>query len=343
MAKVIHSFGQTERGDQAHLAVLSNEQGMTVATTDLGACLVSVRVPDGKGYVPDVTLGYDGVRGYEHNDADFGAIVGRCANRIAGASFELAGTTHRLAANEGANSLHSGPHLWFERMWQLVEDDKADTVTYELLSRPGDQGFPGAVDVHVSYTLTEKNELTVSYLAEPSAPTIVNLTCHAYWNLNGHAAGSVLDHTLKLDTESYTPSDEHLIPTGEILPVAGTPYDFRETRRLGDAIDEVSGGYDTNFVLSQTGQLEHAAHLVGDRSGITLDILTTSPGLQVYTSGGLNCDHGKGGRHYGRFDAVALETQFYPDAIHHKNFPQPVFGPDRPFQAKTVFSFGTSA
>lgn len=333
-------FGVTESGHEAHLFTLENSHGMRVELTDLGACVVSVRVPDAHGGRPDVCLGYDGVRGYEHNSADFGAIVGRCANRIAGASFELSGTTYRLAANEGPNSLHSGPHLYFERLWKATGTTD-DSVVFNLLSRRGDQGFPGAVDVNVTYTLTEENQLGIRYEATPDDTTIINLTCHAYWNLNGHASGSVLGHELQIESTHYTPVDEHHIPTGDVLPVASTPYDFMTPKDLGDDIALVPGGYDTNFVLQNEERLERACTLVGERSGIAMDVITDSPALQVYTAGGLDC-MGKDGCHYGDHCGVALETQFYPDVIHHKAWPQPVYDAGHAFRFTTVFAFRTA-
>ncbi len=341
MACSITSFGTTETGREAHLFTLENEAGMSVTLTDMGACVVSVRVPDAHGGRPDVCLGYDGLADYEHNGACFGALVGRNANRIAGASFELGGTTCRLAAVEKGNSLHSGPHMYFERLWTASRTTD-DSVTFNLVSRRGDQGFPGAVDVNVTYTLTADNQLRVSYEATPDDKTIINLTCHAYWNLNGHASGSVLDHTFQLEADAYTPTRDDLIPTGEVAPVEGTPYDFRAPKRLGDDIAEVPGGYDTNFVLKNGERLERACTLVGNRTGIALDVLTDSPGLQVYTAGGLDC-LGRDGVHYGNFDGVALETQFFPDAIHHKNFPQPVYDKGHAFKFATVFAFRVEA
>ncbi len=337
-------FGHCEDGREVHLYELQNSSGMRACVTDLGACLQAVVVPDGRGSFVDVTLGYDGAPGYLHNGADFGAIVGRNANRIAGASFELAGTTYHLAANDGPNSLHSGPHFWFERLWKLADGprrngDGSCQLTLNLLSRSGDQGFPGALDVFLTYRLFEDGHLELSFEAMPSATTIVNLTCHAYWNLNGHAAGSVLSHELWLDCDRYTPSDARLIPTGELADVTGTPYDFRSARALGRDIWLVPGGYDTNFVLKNDERVERVARLTGDQSGIWMDVWTDAPGLQLYTAGGLDA-LGKGGVHHGRFDGVALETQFFPDAIHHKNFPQPVYAPGHPFVSRTVFAFG---
>lgn len=347
MSVETRGFGRMSDGREAHLVVLSNEAGMRVGVSQVGACLQSAAVPDGRGNLVDVLLGCDGAPGYESNPQLLGAIVGRCANRIAGAAFDLGGTTFHLARNEGENSNHSGPHMWFERLWTIASGpnqtaDGGTTVTMGLLSRTGDQGFPGAVDVRVTYTLGADNRLTVHYEAEPSATTIINLTCHAYWNLNGHASGSVLGHTLQLEAERYTPADEHHIPTGQILDVAGTPFDFRAAKALGRDATQAGEGYDANFALHNDECVERVATLVGDETGITMDVLTDAPGLQVYTGRWLD-GIGKGGAHYRPFDGVALEAQFYPDAIHHKNFPQPVYAPGHPFVSTTTFAFGTTA
>lgn len=338
MHKTTVPFGMLGDGRETHLYLLTNDNGMTVGITDLGADLVSVRVPDGHGRRPDVLLGYDGAAGYEENGPLFGAIVGRVANRIGGASFELGGRTYRLAKNEGDNSNHSGPHMYFRRLWKTIEGKTDDTVAFELLSRDGDQGFPGALDVVVSYTLGEDNTLRVHYEAQPSAPTLVNLTCHAYWNLNGHASGSVLGHTLTLDSDEYAVATPVLIPTGELAAAVGD-MDFREPRTFASGI---GNHYDTYYFLrDKTCRLRHAARLVGDVSGIAMDVSTDAPGLQVYTGGFLDERFCKDGANYPAGSGVALETQLPPDAIHHKQFPQPVFTPDRPFASTTVFAFGT--
>lgn len=341
MAQNTLHFGTAPDGSDVQLYQLANARGMLVGVTNLGAALVSCRVPDGRGGFPDVTLGYDGAAGYCDNPLNLGAIIGRCANRIAGASFELAGSTYHLAANDGAHNLHSGPHRWSERPWK-VTDLTDSSVTLELVSRRGDQGFPGSVQVHVTYRLMEDNRLLVYYNALPAEPTLINLSSHAYWNLNGQASGDVLAHRLQLAAERYTPLDEDLIPTGEILPVEGTAYDFRTPRELGAALDELPGGYDTNFCLDNEGKVVEVAHLVGDRSGITMDVSTDAPGMQLYATDYFGVDRAKDGARYGGFAGVALEAQYYPDAIHHKSFPQPVFTPMRPFVSTTVFAFGTS-
>ena len=333
-------FGTAPSGQDVHLYLLGTDDGMLVGISDLGASLVVCRVPDGRGNFPDVTLGYDGAAGYVTDTYNLGALVGRNANRIAGARFDVAGSSYRLAANDGANNLHSGPHRWSERLWK-VADTGENALTFELTSRKGDQGFPGSVQAEVTYRLTADHQLQIRYRATPSEPTIINLTSHAYWNLNGHAAGSVLDHTLQIAAESYTPLVNQ-IPTGAIEPVEGTPYDFRAPRTIGACLDELPAGYDDNYLLAGDGRLHEAARLTGDQTGITMTLLTDSPALQIYTADYFDVGPGKGGVHYGSFAGVALEAQYCPDAIHHKNFAQPVFTPNRPFVHQTVFAFSTS-
>lgn len=333
-------FGTAASGADTHLYLLSNDEGMVVGVTDLGANLVSCHVPDGRGNFPDVTLGHNGAAGYRGDGFGLGAVVGRHANRIAGARFEVGGSSYRLAANDGRHNLHSGPHKWSERRWKVVDHDER-SLTLELTSRKGDQGFPGSVQALVTYRLSDDNQLCIAYHATPSEPTLINLTNHAYWNLNGHASGSVLNHTLQIQAQSYTPLDDH-IPTGEIVPVADTPYDFRQPRLIGACLDVLPGGYDDNWCLANNGRVCEAARLVGDQTGITMTVLTDAPGMQVFTADYFDVAWAKGGAHYGAFAGVALETQHYPDAIHHKSFPQPVYTPMRPFQSTTVFAFGAA-
>ncbi len=332
-------FGTATSGADAHLYLLSNDRGMMAGVTDLGANLVSCHVPDGRGNYPDVLLGHNGAAGYVGDGYNLGAVVGRNANRIANARFEVGGSSYRLSANSGVHNLHSGPHKWSERLWKVVDLEDA-AVTFELTSRKGDQGFPGSVQVHVTYRLQDDNQLLVYYSAIPSEPTIINMTNHAYWNLNGHASGSVLDHTLQIHAQAYTPLVDH-IPTGDVASVSDTPYDFRQPRRIGACLDELPGGYDDNWCLANSGRVCEAARLVGDKTGIAMTVLTDAPGIQVYTADYFDVAWAKGGAHYGTFAGVALETQHYPDAIHHKNFPQPVYTPMRPFVSTTIFAFET--
>lgn len=348
-------FGTAPDGRPAHLYLLSNGRGMVVGATDLGACLVSCRVSDREGRLPDVLLGYDSATGYADNLMAFGGTIGRVANRIGGASFELGGTTYELSANLAGSCLHGGREMWFQRRWEASVGDSS--VTFSLLSPDGDQGFPGDLDVRVTYALAGDGCLALRYRAVPSAPTLVNLCCHAYWNLNGHAAGDVCGHSLQVAASRYTVTDKDLVPTGELASVEGTPLDLRRPRRIGDCLAEVPGGLDHNFALdarcgagpscsepdaADDARPRLAATLVGDRSHIRLRVLTTAPGLQVFTAGGLSEPHGKDGAHYDPSAGVALETQLFPDAIHHPSFPaatDPVFGPERPFEGETLLCF----
>ena len=345
-------FGTASDGREARLWRLSNAHGMTAEVTDMGACLVSLRVPDGRGSVVDVVLGHDGAEGYAQNPAYFGAVIGRCANRIGGASFELAGTCYQLAENEGPNNNHSGPDLWLMRTWEVVSCD-GRSIQLALESPDGDQGFPGALCMKVTYELTDEDALIITYEAEPDAATIINVTNHSYFNLNGCSSGSAMDHMLQVRASSYTECDDAHVSTGRILPVEGTPLDFREPRPIAPSLVpgfhsiDVALGIDHNFVIEGfepdvdgfVGEQRLAATLAGERTGIALDVYTDTPGMQVYTANYIGGEHGKGGFSHHVHDAVCLETQFFPDAIHHPDFPQPVFGPDRPYRSRTVYAF----
>lgn len=337
-----YPFGCTADGRRATLYELSNGNGMRVGVTDLGACLVSCRVPDGAGRIRDVVLGYDGAGGYEDNLMAFGGSVGRVAGRIAGASFELGGRRYELTPDEQGNALHGGRDMWFRRLWRPMAQEVSPQVSYitlRLTSPAGDQGFPGQVVARVTYALTQANELRITYVALPGAPTPVNLTCHMYLNLNGHAAGDVSGHRLQIAASRYLPVDGRMIPTGELASVTGTPYDFRAGRVIGDAgLD-----YDDTFVLDERDPTEPAVVLTGDSSGVTMRMFTTAPSVQVFTAGGLDERAGKDGTHYGPHAGVALEAQLPPDAIHHVGeWPQatnPVFSPERPFESTTTLAF----
>lgn len=345
-------FGVASDGREARLWRLSNAHGMTADITNMGACLVSLRVPRGRGSLVDVVLGLDGAAGYAKNPYFFGAVMGRCANRTGGASFELGGERFELGANEGANNNHSGPDFWPMRSWGVEAADER-RIVLALESPSGDQGFPGAVTARTTYELLDDDALSITYEGVPSAATIMNLGSHAYFNLDGCASGSARDHLLQVRARSYTECDEGLIPTGRLLPVEGTPFDFREQRPLGPALDSTdpavlrARGLDLNYAIDGyepgadgfVGVPRLAATLVGPRGGIAMDVVTDTPGLQLYTANYIEGVRGKGGQTYHAHDAVCLETQFFPDAIHHPGFAQPVFGPDRPYRSRTVFSF----
>ena len=346
----VRDFGVTGSGRTARLYRLEGPAGVSAEVCDLGACLVSLVAPDREGTPVDVVLGYDDVSGYESNATHFGAVIGRHANRIGGASFELDGHRYELAANEGANSLHSGPDLWRTRLWDVVraqDTPQGGLVELALASPDGDQGFPGAVQVHVTYELAGAT-LTVTYAGTPDARTVMNLTNHSYFNLNGHGSGTVLGHRISVDADFFTEFDGTLVPTGRLVPVEGTPLDLRHEARLGDAVESgyapvrAAGGVDHNFVLlgGLCASPRRVARLVGDVSGISMDVATELPGVQVYTSNFIDGEPGKGGAVYPRHAAVCLETQFFPDAVHHREFDQPVFGPERPYLSSTSFALG---
>ena len=342
-------FGTTATGMPVHLYRLKNNAGMEVDITDIGASIVAVRVPRADGSLVDVALGFDEPCFYESNKYALGGVVGRCANRIAGAQFELDGVVHHLTANEGANMLHGGRDMWYERLWEGAIIGKkgdrrrgsgANTAIFGLLSPDGDQGFPGDVDVRVTYTLTDENEIRITYDAQPSLPTVINLANHTYWNLNGHDSGSMLDHELHIAAEKYTPCDTNKIPEGRTVNVGGTPFDFRLPKAIGRDLGRGIDNYDHNFVLGAAGQMRKAATLKGDQSGIAMDVLTDLPCMLIYTGLELDLSNGKHGACYESYAGIAIETQYAPDAIHHPTFAQPVFTPEHPFQSRTLFRFG---
>lgn len=296
--------------------LLRSETGLELAVITFGAAIQGLRI----GGV-DVALGFPALDGYVEHGA-FGKTVGRFANRIAGARFTLDGRQHALVANEGPNILHGGPLGFGMRVWE-VEDARIDTIRLCYTSPDGEMGFPGTLVAHVTYTV-EGDTLRIDYRATTDAPTVVNFTNHAYWNLAG--SGPVLDQLLEIDADAYTPTDEALIPTGEIAPVAGTPLDFRVARAVGAAVPE--GGFDHNFVLRGSG-LRRAARVVEPTSGRSLDVLTTEPGLQIYVlslPGRPNV-------------ALALETQHFPDSPNRPEFPSTVLRPGEVFESTTVYAF----
>lgn len=353
-------FGTLASGGKALLYTLRNAAGMEVAVTNVGGCVVSVKVPTAAGELVDVVLGYDDGAAYETNEPQLGSPVGRVVNRIGGASFELDGKTYDLTVNEAPNCNHSGRDYWRNRVWEVVRAEEAAgdvlaALELRLLSPDGDQGFPGEVDMHMTYELDAAGALTVTYDATASARTLINMTNHSYFNLNGCDGRTVLGHRLTVDADAYTETRDDLVPTGRVLPIDGTPLDLHDGKKLADVVASTAHsivnahGIDHNFVLAEAepddtgagfvGKKRHVATLVGDESGIALDISTDLPGMQVYTGNYLDGVSGKGGVAYHDHDAVALETNFYADAIHHPNFPQPVFGPERPYRTSTTYAF----
>jgi aldose 1-epimerase len=350
---VIAPFGTTPAGETAEIFTLTNAQGLVVRATNFGGIIVSLLVPDRAGDLADVVLGYDSLEGYLHDSRYLGGIVGRFANRIANARFTVDGTTYQLAANEGPHHLHGGFKGFNKVVWHPapLRTDRTAGLTLSHTSPDGTEGYPGTLNARVTYTLTDRNELIVDYLATTDQATPINLTQHSYFNLTGAGAGKVLDHLLQINADSMTPVDESLIPTGAIVPVAGGPFDFRAPTSIGARIgadDEQlhrGHGYDHNFVLNRRGPgLVHAARLVDPVSGRTLDIHTTEPGLQFYSGNFLDGRGiGKGGRLYGHRAGLCLEPQHYPDSPNRPGFPATILRPGSEYRSQTVFVFGITS
>lgn len=339
-------FGRMPDGRQVYLYTIANSRGVSASFTDLGACWVTMMVPDRDGRMADVVLGYDGAEGYAVNSPNFGAAVGRNANRIAGASYTLNGKEYKLAANNGPNNLHSGPNFYRTRLWEA--DARADEgrVIFFLQSPDGDQGFPGSADISVSYTLTENDEVRIEYRMICDADTLANFTNHSYFNLAGHDSGPVEGQLVWIDADSFTPVDQFLIPTGELRPVDGTPMDFRERKAIGAEIgadDEqlrLGNGYDHNWVINGwDGSLRLAAGAMDPGSGRAMEVYTDLPGIQLYTSNGLKDTEGKGGARYGFRHAFCFETQYFPNAVNTPSFPSPILRAGDEYRTVTVYKF----
>ena len=342
----VETFGSTSKKEEAVLYTLTNENGMSASITNYGAALVKLNVPDQEGNLRDVVLGYDDVTGYEKGGASFGAPVGRNANRIGGAVITIQDKTYELEKNDNGNNLHSGTNYYNKRIWNVGE--KTDSkIEFVLHSPDGDQGYPGTLDMHVTYELTEDNELRLIYDAVPDQDTIINMTNHSYFNLDGHDSGNVLKELVTLDADYFTRADAQSIPTGELVDVTGTPMDFRMPRALGEAIDadyeavQLGKGYDHNWVLKNNGKFDKVAQAVSEKSGIVMEVWTDLPGIQMYTANFLDNEHGKNGAVYGIRDAVCFETQYFPDAVHHENFASPICKKGMPYHTVTSYKFET--
>ncbi len=340
------AFGKNTKGETATLYTFENSSGMVMEVTDFGATLFALWLPDGKGGKLDVVLGYDDPIGYEGPSGTFfGATVGRNANRIGKARFVINGKEYQIDKNDGGkNNLHSGFDFQSFRVWN-VKSMGDNTITFALHSPDGDQGYPGALDIEVTYTLTEDNTIRIDYYGVPQEDTIVNYTNHSYFNLNGHASGSIAKHTAWVDADHYTPADAESIPTGEIAPVEGTPMDFRTRKEVGRDIDQdfealnFGKGYDHNWCLNNGGKFAKVAELTGDLSGITMEVYTDLPGVQIYTGNFLAEEPGKGGVVYKHRQGICFETQYYPDALNHDNFPSTICKAGGVYQTTTVYKF----
>lgn len=339
------TFGKNSKGQEATLYTFENKNGMVMEVTDFGATLFSLMVPDGKGNLVDVVLGYDDPVGYEGPGGTFfGATVGRNANRIGKGRFVLNDVEYQLDQNNGGNNLHSGLDFQSFRIWQ-VKSIGENAITFSIHSPDGDQGFPGALDLDVTYTLTDDNAVRIDYYGIPQADTIINYTNHSYFNLNGHASGPILKHTVWMDADYYTPTAADSVPTGEIAPVEGTPMDFRTKKEVGRDIGQefqaliFGNGYDHNWCLNNNGKLAKVAELTADVTGLTLEVYTDLPGVQIYTANFVNNELGKGGVVYNQRHGICFETQYYPDAPNHPNFPSSICRAGEVYRTTTVYKF----
>lgn len=347
----VRQFGKTAKGEPVQLYTLRNSKGVEASITNYGAILVSLKVPDRNGNATDVVLGFDSLDGYLGEHPYFGAVIGRYGNRIAGGRFVLDDVEYKLARNNGENHLHGGIRGFDKAVWKLKEPraDGNDGLEFTYLSEDGEEGYPGNLTATVRYTLTGDNELRLDYEATAGKPTVVNLTNHSYFNLAGAGNGDILAHRISINADSFTPVDQGLIPTGELRPVEGTPFDFRQPHAIGERIDGkdqqlVYGkGYDHNFVLNgSAGSLRPAARVTEPGSGRVMEILTTEPGVQFYTGNFLDGTiRGKGGTAYGHRYGFCLETQHFPDSPNQPQFPSVVLRPGAKYQSTTVYKFST--
>lgn len=340
-------WGKSACGKEIYLYTIKNQSGAYVQLSSVGAGIVSVVVPDKEGALADVVLGYPEAKSYFADGPCAGKVPGRYANRIALGKFSLDGAEYTLPINNGPNHLHGGPDGFQNKVWESrVEGDAVEFLYY---SEDGEMGYPGALKAVVRYEWSEENELRITFTAESDAPTVVNLTNHAYFNLNGEGSGSVLEHELRLNASEYLPTSSSLIPLGESEPVAGTPMDFVEAKALGRDIKadfpalNYGKGYDNCWVIdgAMQGQLQEAAELYSAESGRLLTVYTTQPGVQVYTGNWLaGSPVAKCGRSYNDYDGVAIECQNFPDAPNKEDYPSPVLCPGEVYEQAIIFAFG---
>jgi aldose 1-epimerase len=342
-------FGKTHHGVDVTLYTLKNKHGIEAAISNFGATLVSLKTPDRQGKFADIVLGYDNVTGYEDGKAYFGGTIGRYGNRIAGGKFVLNGETYHLAVNNGANHLHGGTVGFNKVIWQAKPlSDQALELTYS--SKDGEEGYPGTLDVTVTYTLTDRDELRIDYRAAlaPGKDTVVNLTNHSYFNLTGDFENKILQHELTLHASRFTPVDSGLIPTGELRSVKQTPFDFTTATAIGARIGQddeqlkLGIGYDHNFVIDrpQGSGLMKVAEVYEPTTGRGMEVETTEPGIQFYSGNFLDgSEKGKGGQSYGYRTAFCLETQHFPDSPNQPNFPSTTLKSGQSYISTTVFRF----
>lgn len=338
-------FGKSPKGEEIQKFTLKNSKGMEAVVTNLGAIIVNLVVPDKEGNKADVVLGFDSAEEYYGNPSFFGAVIGPNANRIGKASFEIDGESYQLDVNDGPNNLHSDfERGYHKKLWDAVVEENA--VTFSLEDTDGNMGFPGNKKVSVTYALDEENGLTLHYHGSSDRKTVLNLTNHTYFNLDGHDSGSIEGHQMWIKAKKYTPVVAGAIPTGELAPVAGTPLDFTQMKQVGKDIGadceqlKLVQGYDHNWVLDDCdGSLQHIATVKAQKSDREMEVYTTLPGVQFYAGNCIAPQKGKGGVTYNVRHGLCLETQFYPDTVHQPQFPSCIFGPGKDYDSVTVYRF----
>lgn len=339
-------YNKLLNGDSASLFILKNAN-LEVAITNYGGRIVSIMVPSRTGEKIDVALGYDNVQSYESPDEPyFGCIVGRYANRIAKGKFSLNGKEYQLTVNNGVNALHGGPKGFQKHPWKAIQPNDS-TLQLSYFSKDGEEGYPGNMNVEVLYTLTNDNALRIDYKATTDAPTIINLTNHNYFNLGGEGSATINDHLLTIDSDSITPVDTTLIPTGKLMPVVNTPFDFQKQTAIGARLDQqdaqlaAGGGYDHNFVLTAKDHLTvPAATVYAPSTGIYMEMFTTEPAVQFYGGNFLTgSETGKSGRKYGHRSGLCLEAQHYPDSPNQPQFPSVVLNSGQTYKQTTIYKF----
>jgi len=337
----VEQWGETSTGLPVMRITLSNDRGVVAKVTNLGAILTELWVPDRHADRGNIVLGFDTADGYLDEHPYFGSTIGRVGNRIGGARFELDGVEHQVSTNDGGNHLHGGTRGFHRQLWDVAPSGQ-QAVDLRLLSPDGDEGYPGNLQTMVRYTL-EEDGLRIDYEATTDAPTPVNLTNHSYFNLAG--SGTVVDHVLEIAADYDTPTDDEMIPTGEVAPIAGTGIDFTSPTRIGDRIDlyrDHANGYDHNFVLrSGGGELAFAARVSESTSGRVLEVWTTEPAMQLYTGNWLDGTlTGTGGVTYQAHSGLCLETQHYPDSVNHPQFPTTILRPGDVYRSTTIYRLG---
>jgi len=337
-------YGRTPEGEEVSLYTLTNAKGLRARITNFGAILVSLHVPDRHGKLDDITLGFDNLEGYIGQTTYFGATVGRYANRIGNAKFTLDGVEYKLAANNGPSHLHGGLKGFDKVVWKQEEVTASEDLAWakmSYLSKDGEEGYPGNLHCTVTYTLTNEDELRISYEAETDKKTVLNLTNHTYWNLAGQGSGNVLRHELMVNASRFTMVDKNLIPTGPTASVMDMPLDFLAPKAIGARIRQLSNGYDHNYVLKgREGVLKECAQVHEPGSGRMMEIHTTEPGVQLYTGNFLDGSVvGKGGNAYDKNAGFCLETQHFPDSPNKPDFPSTILEPGQKFTSLTVHKF----